>query len=304
MPILAPALALLLAEAALPAAEAPASAQASPASAQANEVIRTRLDEQRRMTVPVRIGTQGPFHFVIDTGSQTTVLSTALAAELAIRPSRTARIIGIGGTGTVETARVDQLHLGRRSFADLEVALLEQQYIGSDGIVGIDSLQRQRVLLDFGKNRITVGDARSTGGNSGFEIVVTARRKRGQLIMTDALIDGVRADVIIDTGADTSIGNRALQKAMSRRKTAEQVTLTDVTGQTITADIGYPRKLVIGGIDINNLLVAYTDAPVFDVLDLNRRPALMLGMRELRLFKRIAVDFSTRRVYFDTPDAL
>jgi predicted aspartyl protease len=297
MSILAPALALLLAEATIP-------ATAAMSSADATEVIRTRVDDQHRMTVPVHIGAQGPFHFVIDTGSQTTVLSTGLAAQLAIRPTHTARIIGIGGTGTVETARVDQLLLGRRTFSDLQVALLEQQFIGSDGIVGIDSLQRQRVLLDFGKNRLTVGDARSTGGNSGFEIVVTARRRRGQLIMTDALIDGVRVDVIIDTGADTSVGNRALQKAMTRRQTSEQVTLIDVTGQSITADIGYPRKLAIGGIDITNLLVAYTDAPVFDVLDLNRRPALMLGMRELRLFKRIAVDFNTRKVYFDTPDGI
>jgi predicted aspartyl protease len=297
MSILAPALALLLAEATIP-------ATAAMHAAEATEIIRTRVDDQHRMTVPVHIGKDGPFHFVIDTGSQTTVLSTGLAAQLAIRPSRTARIVGIGGIGTVETAKVEQLLLGRRTFSDLEVALLEEQFLGSQGIVGIDSLQRQRVLLDFGKNRMTVGDTRSTGGNSGFEIVVTARRKRGQLIMTDALVDGVRTDIIIDTGADTSVGNRALQKALSRRQTYEQVTLTDVTGQSITADIGYPRRLVIGGMDITNLLVAYTDAPVFDVLELNRRPALMLGMRELRLFKRIAVDFNTRRVYFDMPEGI
>jgi predicted aspartyl protease len=300
MSTLAATLALFMAEATLPAVEASESMQ----YAVATEVIKTRVDQENRMTVPVRIGENGPFHFVIDTGSQTTVLSTGLAAQLAIAPSRTARIVGIGGTGTVNTAVIEKLVLGRRTFPGLEVALLEQRYIGSDGIVGIDSLQRQRVLLDFGRNRLTVGDARSLGGNSGFEIVVTARRKRGQLIMTDATIDGVRTDIIIDTGADTSVGNRALQRALIRRQSAEQVTLVDVTGQSIIADLGYPKKLTLDGLDITNLQVAYTDAPAFRALDLERRPALMLGMRELRLFKRIAVDFNTRKVYFDMPDGI
>jgi hypothetical protein len=30
----------------------------------------------------------------------------------------------------------------------------------------------------------------------------------------------------------------------------------------------------------------------------------MLGMRELRLFRRVAIDFSTRKVMFDLPSGL
>ncbi len=298
MPGLTAALALLLANSELPAAHG-----ANPLpEAGGIDIIKTRIDVDRRMTVPVRIGQQGPFRFVIDTGSQTTVLSTDLARQLALAPARTARIVGIGGSQTVSTAIVEELGLGKRSLYSLEVALLEAAHIGADGIVGIDSLQRQRVLLDFVRNTMAVGDARSLGGNGGFEIIVTARRRRGQLIMTDAVIDGVRTDVVIDSGAETSMGNRALQNALSRRRTTEQAILISVTGQRITADIGYPRKLEFGAIGITNLLIAYADAPVFAVLELERKPALLLGMRELRLFKRVAIDFDRRKVYFDTPD--
>ena len=298
MPGLATALALFLANSELPAASA---ASVLPGTVDI-EIIKTRSDADHRMTVPVRIGEQGTFHFVIDTGSQTTVLSTDLARRLSLPHARTARIVGIGGTGTVSTAIVEELALGKRSLYALEVALLEAEHIGADGIVGIDSLQKQRVLLDFHRNTLAVGDAKSLGGNRGFEIVVTARRRLGQLIVTDAVIDGVRTDVVIDSGADTSIGNRALQNALSRRKTNEQAILISVTGQRITADIGYPRKLEIGAIGITNLLVAYADTPVFPVLGLERKPALLLGMRELRLFKRVAIDFEKRKVYFDTPE--
>jgi predicted aspartyl protease len=119
--------------------------------------------------------------------------------------------------------------------------------------------------------------------------------------MTNAVIDGVRTNVIIDTGADTSVGNRALQQALRQHQTGSQITLVSATGQTLTADLGFPRKLTIDAIEITNLLVAYADTPVFTVLDLDKKPALLLGMRELRLFKRIAIDFHSRRVYFALP---
>jgi predicted aspartyl protease len=269
------------------------------------EIIRTQTDRDRRMTVPVRIGANAdlsqPFRFVIDTGSQTTVLSRDIAARMALRPGRRARVVSIGGSEFAETAIVGEMGLGRRSFSDLEVLLFEGHHIGADGIVGIDSLQRQRVLLDFAANQMTVGDTRSTGGNRGFDIVVTARRKLGQLIMADAVIDGIPVNVVIDTGAETSVGNRALQRALRQRGVMEQVTLTSVTGHQIQADIAYSQKLSIGNADISRLMVAYVDSPVFTVLDLERRPAMLLGMRELRLFKRVAVDFASRKVYFDLP---
>jgi predicted aspartyl protease len=266
------------------------------------EVIKTQVDRDERMTVPVRIGDQNTFTFIIDTGSQTTVLARSIAERLALPSSRRANIVGIGGRETADTVMVSELGLGRRSFLNMEVVLFEAHDIGADGIVGIDSLQRQRVLLDFARHQFTVGDVRSQGGNKNFDIVVTARRRLGQLIMTDALIDGFRTDVIIDTGAETSIGNNALRQALDRRASIQDtVSLLSVTGQTVTGELGYPRKLTIGDFDINNLLVAYVDSPVFEVLKLNRRPALLLGMRELRLFKRVAIDFAAHKIYFDLP---
>ena len=41
--------------------------------------------------------------------------------------------------------------------------------------------------------------------------------------------------------------------------------------------------------------------PAFEALGLNRKPALLLGMQDLRSFDRVAIDFSTRRILFDLP---
>lgn len=284
-------------------AQQPAAAPPVPADVAEihHDVIAGRNDGYDRMTVPVIIGENGTFHFVIDTGSQRTALSNELARRLAIPLLEKRRITGLVGTELADTAMLDELALGVRAFYDLPVLLFAAQHIGADGIVGTDSLQQQRVLIDFAANRMTVSDAQSQGGNAGFEIVVTARRRDGQLIVTDAMIDGVKTAIVIDTGSSTSVGNRALQRALRHRGTTGQGTLLSVTGQEVTVDIAFAKSLDIGGISISNPLIAYSDGPVFAALKLDRRPAMMLGMRELRLFRRVAIDFSKRKVLFDIP---
>ena len=261
-----------------------------------------KTDRENRLTIPVTIEGQGPFRFIIDTGSQKTVLADRVSTRLGLRSGPIVTVVGVAGTLDVATAEIDTLGIGTLSVSALQVPLFESHNIGADGIVGTDSLQDQRVLMDFVANTIAVGDGSSLGGNRGYEIVVRAHRRSGQLIMTNADIDGVRTSVIVDTGSGTSVGNRALQNSLARRGgITGQVSLLSVTGQRVTADLGVARKLGIRDIFITNLIIAFTDTPAFTELDLDNKPALFLGMRELRLFRRVAVDFGKRRVMFDLP---
>lgn len=297
---LGPAIALHLASVAAPATEAPP----EPTVAEDVQIVAAQTDSETRLTVPVRLGEHGTYRFLIDTGSQRSVLASEIATRLALPSGQRLRITGLAGSTTVDTAHIDEIGLGTRSLPGSEMPLFEGEHIGADGIVGLDSLQNQRVLLDFARNTIAIGDARSLGGDRGYEIVVTARRRSGQLIMTDAAIDGVRTNVIIDTGSSISVGNRALQRALRQRADLTRVVLISVTGQEATVDIGFARRLAIKDATISNLVIAFGDAPPFAVLGLDRKPALLLGMRELRLFGRVAIDFKARRVLFDAPDKL
>ena len=272
----------------------------APEQAAAIDVIAVEPDRARRMTVPVTLGDRGPFRFLVDTGAQNTVISDVLAERMALVPKAKATVIGVAGSQVVDTVTIDEIVMGRRSYYGLVAPILDSSHIGADGIVGLDGLQGQRVLLDFRRNLMLVDDARALGTDRGFEIVVTARRRSGQLIMTNALIDGVRVDVVIDTGAETSIGNRALQRALSRRGNALPEELTSVTGQKIKADIGLGRRLELGGVTFTNVKLAYADSPAFPALALEHWPAVLLGMAQLRLFERVAIDFSSRKVMFDT----
>ena len=280
-----------------------AAGQNATSEASTVDIIRTDKDGHDRLTVPVRIGKNGPYDFLIDTGSERTVLARGLADRLGLIPSGRATLIGVAGSLAVDLVDVAEVSLGNRTFYDLSAPLLEGQHIGADGIIGLDGLRNQRVLIDFKRNFIAVDDARELGGNRGFEIIVRAHRRGDQLIMTNALVDGIKTDVVIDTGAQSTIGNRALQRAMSRRRAPERTSLTSVTGQVIEADLLFAHRVTIGNLDMTELPLVFADAPPFERLNLSAKPALLLGMGHLRAFQRVAIDFQTKNILFDLPPA-
>lgn len=277
-----------------------AAAQDEIAAGQVADDVATRTDANQRMTVPVRIGEAGPFRFLVDTGAQNTVVSDVLAQRLGLAPAGRAIIIGVAGRIVVDTVTIDALTLGRRSFNHLLAPILPGVDIEADGIVGLDALQNQRILIDFPLSRITIGDAADEGGDRGFDIVVRARRRSGQLILTTAQVDGIAVDVVLDTGADATIGNLALQQAFARRRRPRETsTIQSVTGQHLPVEIMVAQAMVLGSLELHEVPIAYGDAPPFAHLRLRKRPAILLGMRELRAFKRVAIDFRQRKVLFD-----
>ena len=68
------------------------------------------------------------------------------------------------------------------------------------------------------------------------------------------------------------------------------------------ADYTQAKQVRLGGIRITNLPVAFAEVHPFKALDLNDRPALLLGMDALRLFDRVSVDFANRKVRFLAPE--
>lgn len=278
-----------------------ASSQNAAAQVATTDIIKTVGDGHDRLTVPVRIGKDGPYDFLIDTGAERTVLARGLAERLGLVPNGRATLVGVAGSLAVDLVDVAEVRLGSRSFYDLSAPLLEGSHIGADGIIGLDGLRNQRVLIDFRRNLIAVDDARELGGNRGFEIIVRARLRGDQLIMTNAVVDGIKTDVVIDTGAQSTIGNRALQRAMARRRTPERTSLTSVTGQVIDADLLFAHHVSIGSLEFSELAMVFADAPPFERLNLSEKPALLLGMAQLRAFQRVAIDFQERKILFDLP---
>lgn len=266
------------------------------------ELIKLERERYERVTVPVTIQGQGPFRFMVDTGSQATVVSSALAARVGLTQRSAGTVVGMASRAAVQITEIPQLRLGSREFYIRSAPILEGANIGgADGILGLDSLQDQRVLIDFDKQRIFVADPKQLGGDRGFEIVVKARRKLGQLIITGARLNGIDVDVIVDTGSQSSVGNMALMERMSRTRGLGDHTLTDVNGNDLTSQVKMIRNLQIKNMNVSNIPIMFADAPPFRALGLSQEPALILGIEQLKLFRRVAIDFPKQRVLFDLP---
>ncbi len=266
------------------------------------QTLALQTDNYRRMTVAVQLNGQGPFRFMVDTGAEATVLSHALADQLQLTDRATATLVGMASTRQVQTAQIDEIAFGNHSNFDARAALVDGVNIGgADGILGLDSLQDRRVLLDFANREMQIAHASERSSTRGFDIVVRARARNGQLIIASAEIDGIRTAVIVDTGAQGSIGNAMLQTRLRRARENVSAEMTDINGVQTTGTSRMIRKLDFGNAQINNLMITFTESPTFAALDLADQPALILGMNELHLFQRVAIDFPSRRVLFDLP---
>ena len=262
-------------------------------------------DAQARMTVPVMIGVRGPWPFIVDTGAERTVVSRQLAGVLGLVAGNDVRVTAMTGTTTVGTVIVPTLSVSTLSHRTIAAPALETRNLGALGMLGLDALQGHSVAIDFDHARMTLRPSRARPQHivaGPDEIVVIAKSLFGQLIVTDAHWRGVRIAVIIDTGSPVSIGNHALFAAITKAPLRlGPLSVISATGQTLTADAYAIDRLAIGSVDLANVRIAFSDVPPFRRFGLTTRPALMLGMDVLRLFRVVQIDFANREIRFELP---
>ncbi|WP_255245791.1 retroviral-like aspartic protease family protein [Sphingobium sp. D43FB] len=271
-------------------------------------VVRTGPSLDARVTIPIHIDGKGPWNFIIDTGSQRTVIARDLAEQLALPARTNVTIISMTGRSEATTVAVPRLGFAGGTIDDIEAPVLEGEHLGAPGLLGLDSLHAKRVTLDFrsGQMAIASSNARRSAKVDPDTIVVEARRKRGQLILLDSNVNGMRVAIMLDTGTNFSIGNMALRNKLIAKKRAPELltaSLTSVTGGTLTGEVGRIKAVRMGRVNLIDVPVLFVDASPFAELGMADKPALLLGISALRLFDRVAIDFGRGKVDFLLPDA-
>lgn len=276
--------------------------------APAEQSVATASDESARMSVPVAIGDHS-WRFLIDTASTRTVIAGDVADSLGLAKGQPLRILTIAGFDTVPSVIIPALRFSTFAAHGIAAPALARADLGGDGLLGLDVLHTNRLSIDF-RHATELAVALSphqSGAEAAAQnrepdtIVVTARSRMGELIVTDADIDGTAVAVIIDTGSQVSIGNPALAARLFRRHPGRgpgPATLISVTGRTLPADYATIGRLQIGGVTIDNVPMAFGDVATFRQFALIRRPAVLLGMQTLRLFARVTIDFPRRKISF------
>jgi len=257
-------------------------------------------DGAARLTIPVMIDGKGPFQFIIDTGADRTVISRELADRLALPEGPHVLVQNSGGVDDETTAVITHLTVGGRVTGRIEAPKLAASDLGAEGMLGIDSLKDQHVVLNF-KTRQLLSEASRSEAFDPNTIVVRGRSRFGQLILVDARIRGHKVFVIVDSGAQTTVGNAALQRLLQVGEPPElsrQVQIVSVTGRKTTGDYQDVPEVRIGGLVINHIPLAFAHLHTFDKFGLIEQPALLLGMDVLSQCERVTVDFKRREATF------
>lgn len=254
---------------------------------------------ETRLSVEVHVNGHGPYQFIVDSGADTSVVGLRIVRELQLPLGTPAILNGMTERSLVDRVKVDSLTLGPTTIEDLQLPALNEDDVGGQGMIGIDALVRQRIMMDFDKRQIKIEDASKPAKALPDEIVITARRSRGQLILTHVRARGLSLDAVIDTGAEMTVGNPILRdKLVRRHQKFEVVKALGVTGKEIDLQVAVIPELQIGGILIRNLPVAFADLPPFHLFGIADEPALFLGTDVLQSFRKVSLDFQARKVRF------
>ncbi len=135
----------------------------------ANPEVREAIDSQTPLTsvplqpygpfylVDVKINDQGPFKFVIDSGTTRTIVDPAVARELALSEME-------GQDGSVPHVELDALTLGSARFGGVEAELRDLDGIWGDGapsgVLGFDLFGDRMVTLDLPLQKLVVRDGK------------------------------------------------------------------------------------------------------------------------------------------------
>jgi hypothetical protein len=119
--------------------------------------VRVRHIQRSIMTIAVRINDTGPYDFLVDTGSQISVIDPWLASRLHLKTEGTANILGIGPQATTLYAHLNRMDIGSH-IIPMPLILIHEisplQNLDSHvrGIVGGNILNHFDVLFEPDKN--------------------------------------------------------------------------------------------------------------------------------------------------------
>ena len=265
----------------------------------AGQDLKARLVDTR-LGVYVLVNGRGPYRFIVDSGADTSVVGARLAESLQLPLTSPAILNGMTARNEVDRVKVDQLTLGPVTTRNLELPALREAHVGGDGLIGIDALAQQRLMMDFETRTVRVEDASLPEKRFPGAIVITAKRQRGQLILAHVRAGGVSLDAVIDTGSDLTIGNIALRDKLFRKHPdrLKRIVAVGVTGVPVEMAMAYVAELQLGPVILRDIPIAFADLPPFEMFGLSQQPALLLGTDILENFRRVSLDFKSRKVRF------
>jgi predicted aspartyl protease len=291
-----------------------ARAQTTPPSGSANPAlppgdaarIAAGKDAANHLTINVTINGKGPFHFVVDTGADRSIIAEDVAGLLGLLYQKQVLVEGVVRTVPAQTVHLNNLTFGPVSRNHLDVPILPRALLGSDGYLGLDAIDGYRVTLDFKNRELEISQPRSgfvLSRNLMDRALIPVVGRSGHLRSVRCTADGVRTTAFIDTGAEVSVGNRKLFEALMDISPTyfrpETVPLTGITGGVVQGNITTVEKVHLDSLLFSGCNIVIADLQIFRLWGLSDTPALLIGMNFLRQFTQVSIDYGRKEMQFE-----
>ena len=258
-------------------------------------VAPTNRDRIGRVWVPVFINEKGPFRLVLDSGATRSALTPKVASMLDLPLNKTPPVMlrGVTGSAIAQTVRVDSISVGDLYVGPSTVPIVADAFGGAEGLLGTDGMRDKRIFIDFRNDFINISRSRNRRAAAGFQTVPFLKDDLNLLIVA-ATIGNLPVRAIIDTGAQASVGNVALQTALRRQIQRNSRGQDQVTGATGDVQVGIGARIspiTIGDLSIRDAHVTFGDMHIFERWGMSDEPAVLIGMDILGLLDTLVIDY-------------
>ena len=241
--------------------------------------VRIKLVNEYLIVVPVTINGLGPYDFVLDTGSNNTMLDQKLADELTLPHGKATTIIGANGSRSLSAVYAESLSIAGATVDGKELLLFAAtipQGLPSKvrGVLGEDFLQHFDLLIDYPRQLIQLESGLSSmaetlrGEHLPIRLNGTVRGQPslGRLILSARIqqLGENPLSLVLDSGANTlTLFREDLGVGSNRQTFLESSSFK--SSNIITRETRTIRSLYLGKSEVDDLtVIALTGHPDSD----------------------------------------
>jgi predicted aspartyl protease len=268
----------------------------SPSSAKVK--FRLAGGAQPLILLPVHVNNHGPFEFILDTGAGTSLLSSELAKQLAVKIIGSKEGQSAGGKVAVSLAKIDSLAVGETKLGEVDVGVVDLAHIGRtvgakiDGDLGYNFLKHFRVTINYRDCELRLDDPKRVetfARGAQTEIPIRLANPAKPLILVDVHANGGGPfQFAIDTGTSTTAITPELAKQLEI--TTSPVGAGTTGGAAVDFHAGLLQSFQLGGAKIDDMAVVVADFFTMLSAAVGAKLVGIVGYNFLRNYK-VVIDY-------------
>ena len=226
-----------------------------------------------KIVVDGRVNGSKPMDFILDTGSESTVISGATAQRERVRPVTYTLSAGVGEVGLrgLQLARLDSFEVGTLKIRNLPVLIKNPALRGipkREGESFSPLSLGMSMVIDYQKRMLTIAK-QLPGGQPDFTLPMRVHR----LAMVRGLLNSTQpAYFVVDTGGEVISISSDMASSIDQRPTGRRIPLK------VWGTSGWDREaFLMPGMDLAFDKISYHNFPLV-VLNL-RAPSVLLGFQ-------------------------